>query len=162
MVPEMLGFAVFPHKRVISQRPYSSQNPSNMTAHHREVMSPASSAQPVSRAHLQVCPSSAVKATAWYSALTRGEDRQIQPSLPSVAKPLRSSPKCALCPRQLCPGTGSFPEPCGSVCHWDCASQGGCWGTRAEVCTPNSKTIVAYSARVRQHSSLQILPFQAS
>lgn len=55
-----------------------------------------------------------------------------------------------------------FPEPCGSVCHWDCASLVGCWGTRAEVCTLNSKTIVAFNARVRQHSWLQILPFQAS
>lgn len=105
VVPEMLGFAVFPHRRVISQRPYCSQKPSNTTAHHREVMSPASSTQPASTAHLQVCPSSAGKATAWYSALAQGEDRQVQPSVPSVARPLRSSPKCALC---LCRGTGSF------------------------------------------------------
>lgn len=53
----------------------------------------------------RVPPSSPITAKAQYSELAWGENRLIQPSVPSIASPLRSSPNSMLC---LCCGTGSF------------------------------------------------------
>lgn len=155
MVPEMMGFAVFPHKRIISQRSYSSQTPQNDSPAERgdvpcQQHTACELSTPVS------LPQLAVKAKGWCSALAQGEDRQIQPSVPSVARPLRSSPKCAPC---LHHGTGSFSQALWQCLHWECASQ--VTARAPEQKFVNSKTIVAFNARVRQHSSLQILPFQA-
>lgn len=103
-----------------------------MTAHHRAVMSPASSTQPVSRACLQVCPSSAAKAKPgpvhWHKGRT-DRHRHRHSHLCQLCQLCHlchllldhwdHPKKCALC---LHDGTGSF-----SWALWQCLSLGMCF-----------------------------------